>query len=107
MEASRRDDLESVGYVLVYFLRGSLPWQGVGPKLGKKQRYAKIGEIKKSTGLEELCQNCPKEFVEYLRYCRALSFTEKPDYARMRQLFRNLFKSRGFDYNYVYDWSQK
>ena len=105
IEASRRDDLESVGHVLVYFLRGSLPWQGVAPKLGRKQRYAKIGEVKKSTSLDELCKDCPQEFLQYMKYCRELSFTEKPDYTYLRQIFRNLFKSRGFDYDYAYDWS--
>lgn len=106
IEATRRDDLESVGYVLVYLLRGSLPWQGVEPKLGKKQRYSKIGEIKMSASLEELCDGCPKEFVDYLKYCRGLSFTEKPDYSYLRQSFRDLFKSHGFDYDYFYDWSK-
>ena len=105
IECTRRDELESVGYVLVYFLRGSLPWQGVEPKLGRKQRYAKIGEIKSSTSAEELCEGLPKQFADFLKYCRGLSFTERPDYGWLRQLFRDLFKSRGYDFDYVYDWS--
>ena len=106
IEATRRDDLESVGYVLVYFLRGSLPWQGVARKQSRKHRYAKIGEIKRTTPLEELCnENCPQEFVELIRYCRGLEFTERPDYGRLRQMFRDLLKNRGYNYNYDYDWS--
>jgi hypothetical protein len=107
IEATRRDDLESVGYVLVYFLRGSLPWQGIGRKLSKRDRYSKIGEMKRTIPLEDICENCPQEFVEFLRYCRGLEFTERPDYARLRQMFRDLLKTLGCDYNYHYDWSGK
>ena len=107
IEATRRDDLESVGYVLVYFLRGSLPWQGVARKQSRKHRYSKIGEIKRTIPLEELCQNIPQEFVEFLRYCRGLEYTERPDYARLRQVFRDLLKNLGYNYNYDYDWSGK
>lgn len=105
IEATRRDDLESVGYVLVYFLRGSLPWQGIARRQSKKNRYSKIGEIKRTIQLEELCQNCPQEFVDFLKYCRGLEFKERPDYGRLREMFRDLLKNLGYVYNYDYDWS--
>ncbi len=57
-EQSRRDDLESLGYVLMYFNRGTLPWQGLKAAT-KRQKYEKISERKMSTPLEELCKNCP------------------------------------------------
>lgn len=58
-EQSRRDDLEAIGYVLTYFLRGSLPWQGL--KVDKREdRYKKIYEKKKNTSSEELCQGFPR-----------------------------------------------
>lgn len=107
IEATRRDDLESVGYVLVYFLRGFLPWQGVARKQSKKHRYSMIGEMKRTIQFEELCDGCPQEFVEFLRYCRGLEFTERPDYAHLRQMFRDLLRNLGCDYNYDYDWSGK
>ena len=107
IEATRRDDLESVGYVLVYFLRGSLPWQGISRKQSKKHRYSKIGQIKRDLRLEDLCESCPQELVEYLRYCRRLEFTEGPDYSFLRQMFRDLLKKLGYEYNYDYDWSGK
>ncbi|GKV35740.1 hypothetical protein SLEP1_g43963 [Rubroshorea leprosula] len=96
IEQSRRDDLESLGYVFMYFLRGSLPWQGL--KAGtKKQKYEKICEKKVSTSIEVLCQGYPTEFASYFHYCRALCFDEKPDYAYLRRLFHDLFIREGLN----------
>ncbi|KAG7211970.1 hypothetical protein KM043_011172 [Ampulex compressa] len=104
IEQSRRDDLESLGYVLMYFNRGSLPWQGLKAAT-KRQKYERISEKKMSTPVEELCKGYAAEFASYLRYCRGLRFEERPDYAYLRQLFRNLFHSQGFTYDYVFDWN--
>ncbi|XP_024178710.2 casein kinase 1-like protein 2 isoform X1 [Rosa chinensis] len=103
IEQSRRDDLESLGYVLMYFLRGSLPWQGL--KAGtKKQKYEKISEKKVSTSIEALCRGYPTEFASYFHYCRSLRFDDKPDYAYLKRLFRDLFIREGFQFDYVFDW---
>lgn len=107
IEATRRDELESVGYVMIYFLRGSLPWQGITKKLCKKQRHTKIGEIKRDMKLDDLCRQCPKELIRYISYCRNLEFAEKPDYTSLRQMFRDLLKNLGHEYNYDYEWSEK
>ncbi|XP_033212905.1 casein kinase I-like isoform X2 [Belonocnema kinseyi] len=104
IEQSRRDDLESLGYVLMYFNRGSLPWQGLKAAT-KRQKYERISEKKMSTAIEELCKSYPVEFTTYLRYCRQLRFEEKPDYSYLRHLFRTLFHSQGFTYDYVFDWN--
>lgn len=90
-EQSRRDDLESVGYLFVYFLRGSLPWQGILAK-DQQLKAIKIGDKKASTSLEELCEGLPSEFLAYSQYCRNLSFQHKPDYEYLRGLFRSLAK---------------
>ncbi|CAM8946046.1 unnamed protein product [Rhodiola kirilowii] len=104
IEQSRRDDLESLGYVLMYFLRGSLPWQGL--KAGnKKQKYEKISEKKVSTSIESLCRNYPTEFASYFHYCRSLRFDDKPDYAYLKRIFRDLFIREGFQFDYVFDWT--
>ncbi|KAJ4844043.1 Casein kinase 1-like protein 6 [Turnera subulata] len=104
VEQSRRDDLESLGYVLMYFLRGSLPWQGL--KAGtKKQKYDKISEKKVSTPIEVLCRSYPSEFVSYFHYCRALRFEDKPDYSYLKRLFRDLFIREGYQFDYVFDWT--
>uniref|UniRef100_A0A8C8XGX0 non-specific serine/threonine protein kinase n=1 Tax=Panthera leo TaxID=9689 RepID=A0A8C8XGX0_PANLE len=104
IEQSRRDDLESLGYVLMYFNLGSLPWQGLKAAT-KRQKYERISEKKMSTPIEVLCKSYPSEFATYLNFCRSLRFDDKPDYSYLRQLFRNLFHRQGFSYDYVFDWN--
>lgn len=87
IEQSRRDDMESLGYVMMYFNRGVLPWQGMKANT-KQQKYEKISEKKMSTPIEVLCKGSPAEFSMYLNYCRSLRFEEQPDYMYLRQLFR-------------------
>jgi len=104
IEQSRRDDLEAVGYVLMYFSRGSLPWQGLKAN-SKKEKYEKIKEKKMSTPIEELCKHFPSEFVTYLNYCRSLRFEDRPDYAHLRRLLKDLFLREGYQYDFVFDWT--
>ena len=104
IEQSRRDDMESLGYVLMYFNRGSLPWQGLKAAT-KKQKYEKISEKKMSTPIEVLCKGYPAEFSMYLNYCRGLRFEEAPDYMYLRQLFRILFRTLNHQYDYIFDWT--
>lgn len=104
IEQSRRDDLESLGYVLMYFNLGTLPWQGL-KAANKRQKYERISEKKLSTPIEELCKNFSSEFPTYLTYCRQLHFEQRPDYNYLRKLFRALFHRQGFTYDYVFDWN--
>jgi len=104
IEQSRRDDLESLGYVLMYFNRGQLPWQGLKANT-KKEKYNRIAEKKMSTPVEILCKHFPTEFATYLNYCRALRFDDKPDYAYLRRLFRDLFFRQGYAADYRFDWT--
>jgi len=106
IEQSRRDDLESLGFVLMYFNRGSLPWQGLKAKT-KKEKYKMIAEKKMMTPVEVLCKKYPTEFTTYLIHCRALRFDDKPDYSKLRLLFRNLFFRQGFAVDYRFDWTVK
>ncbi|KAG5647262.1 hypothetical protein DXG03_000797 [Asterophora parasitica] len=93
-EQSRRDDLEALGHVFMYFLRGSLPWQGLKAATNK-QKYEKIGEKKQTTPIKELCEGFPEEFGIYLNYVRKLGFEETPDYDFLRELFAKVLKSSG------------
>lgn len=103
IEQSRRDDLESLGFVLMYFNRGSLPWQGLKANT-KKEKYNIIAEKKISTPVEILCKQFPMEFATYLNYCRALRFDDRPDYSYLRRLFRELYFSQQFAPDYSFDW---
>ncbi|KAJ1386773.1 Serine/threonine-protein kinase, active site [Sesbania bispinosa] len=104
IEQSRRDDLESLGYVLLYFLRGSLPWQNLKAAT-KKQKYDKICEKKVSTPIEVLCKSHPPEFASYFHYCHSLTFDQRPDYGFLKRLFRELFAREGYEFDYVFDWT--
>ncbi|KAL8094034.1 casein kinase 1-like protein 3 isoform X1 [Apium graveolens] len=104
IEQSRRDDLESLGYVLLYFLRGSLPWQGLKAAT-KKQKYDKICEKKLSTPIEVLCKSHPVEFASYFHYCHSLTFDQRPDYGFLKRLFRELFTREGCEFDYIFDWT--
>ncbi|KAK9738338.1 Protein kinase domain [Popillia japonica] len=103
-EQSRRDDLEAIGHMLVYFLRGSLPWQGLKAN-NLKERYQKIGDTKRATPIESLCDGQPEEMAIYLKYARNLEFFETPDYDYLRNLFKELFFKRGFTDDGVFDWT--
>ncbi|XP_076761084.1 casein kinase I gish isoform X4 [Xylocopa sonorina] len=105
-EQSRRDDLEALGNMLMYFLRGSLPWQGLKADT-LKERYQKIGDTKRNTPIEVLCDGHPEEMATYLRYVRRLDFFETPDYEYLRNLFHDLYVKRGFVDDGEFDWTGK
>jgi len=104
IEQSRRDDLESLGYLLMYFNRGNLPWQGLKAPT-KKQKYEKISEKKIGTSIDFLTKGYAAEFGQYMNYCRTLRFEDKPDYAYLRKLFRDLFLREGHKYDAMFDWT--
>ncbi|SZF03270.1 unnamed protein product [Blumeria hordei] len=102
-EQSRRDDLEALGHVFMYLLRGGLPWQGLKAATNK-QKYEKIGEKKQTTLIKDLCDGFPEEFNKYLTYVRNLGFEDTPDYDYMRDLFTQALKNTGEVEDGEYDW---
>ncbi|KNE57733.1 CK1/CK1/CK1-G protein kinase [Allomyces macrogynus ATCC 38327] len=102
-EQSRRDDLEALGHVFFYFLRGSLPWQGLKAQTNK-QKYEKIGEKKQLTPVSELAERCPSEFAEYLTYVRKLGFDEEPDYTYLVGLLDKCLERHGLHDDKQFDW---
>lgn len=104
IEASRRDDLESLGYMLIYFLNGSLPWQGIDSP-NKQEKYERIKEKKMKTLVESYCRQIPPEFTIFLNYTRNLIFDEKPDYTFLKKMFDDLYKREGYVRDFCYDWT--
>ena len=103
IEQSRRDDIEGIGYVLVYFYLGRLPWQGKQDK-GKPQ-VTKIMEKKLITPPEILCKKMPVEFSYYFHYCRNLKFEDRPDYSTLKSLFADLLSTRiDLKEEVMFDW---
>jgi len=105
-ELSRRDDLESIGYTLLYFLKGKLPWQDVKGS-NRKAKYKKIKEMKLSLSVDKLCEGAPSCFSVYMNYVRNLNFAEAPSYKHLRKLFEDTLKDFGFRLDYEFDWILK
>lgn len=104
IEQSRRDDIESLAYMLIYFCRGSLPWQGLKAQT-KKQKYDRIMEKKMTTSSEVLTRGLPYELSLFLNYARSMRFDDKPDYLYLRKVLRDLFVRSGYRYDYLFDWT--
>jgi len=104
LELSRRDDLESLGYVLVYLAKGILPWQGIKGATAK-EKYEKIGVIKRNVPLNELCTGAPPPLLPFLEYTRQLGFEDEPDYGMLQGLFSQYSTSQKFHYDGIFDWT--
>jgi len=98
-EQSRRDDLEAIGHMFFYFLRGALPWSGLDAKT-QEEKYRKICEKKEMTPIGDLNTGFPKQFDDYLSYCRNLQFTEKPDYTMLWGLMQQCREGSWQDHSY-------
>jgi len=103
-EQSRRDDLESFGYVLAYLYKGGLPWMGMHAKT-KEEKYAKILNYKKNTETEKLLKHGPNELIEYINYCKQMEYEQDPDYDYLTNLFKNIiFVNLKETIDYKFDW---
>ena len=104
IEQSRRDDIEGIGYISVYFLKGILPWQGLKART-TKEKYEKIKEKKISTSLDNLCHGLPEEFKTFIQYARELKFEDRPDYGYLKGLLRQVADKNKLHFdNNKYDW---
>ena len=103
VEQSRRDDLESLSYLLLYFLKGSLPWQGL--KISTRpQRFKEIIRLKKNLKIESIVENIPPEILLFCKYTRKLGFTENPKYEYMKKLFYSVLNKYGFTNDKKFSW---
>lgn len=103
VEQSRRDDLESLGYLMVYFLKGGLPWQNQKAST-KEKKFEKIYRIKKSIPIDDLCKDLPTELADFIKYCRKLTYSERPQYDYLHHLFRKITRRFEFIWDMKYDW---
>ncbi len=105
VEQSRRDDLESIGNMLIYMYTGKLPWKGISVNdRERKKKYLEMLLLKKYTSNETVCKNMPKEFLNYYKYCKNLKFEEDPDYEYLRNVFRSILISKQEIYDYKFSW---
>ncbi|CAO3595106.1 unnamed protein product [Absidia cylindrospora] len=105
-EMSRRDDLEVLGYIFIYFLKGKLPWQGLGIH-NDEDKEIRIYRHKKNTSVESLCEDLEPEFSIFLNYARSLNFADRPNYAYLRLLFKSLSQRMDFKDDFMFDWTIK
>ena len=103
---TRKDDLEALGYMMVYFLRGRLPWQGL--KAGDSDEKDRlVMEKKKDLGPEQLCLGLPPEVSEYFIIVKSLTGSQRPPYRQLRKLLRGLAEREGVEYDHVFDWTER
>lgn len=102
-EQARRDDIESIAFVMVYFLKGSLPWQGVSGET-KDEKYRKIKEKKIETPITELSKELPSQFLKFFELVRNIGFEDAPDYIALRTLLAEIFTNKEYQNDFQYDW---
>jgi serine/threonine protein kinase len=102
---SRRDDVESIGYLSLFFMTGKLPWQNIKVK-DKVQKHNILHQYKNSMSIEKICEGLPYEFAQYLGYTRNLAYNQSPDYDRLRNFFKGMAKRHGLEFDHKWDWSE-
>lgn len=103
IECSRRDDMESLAYLLIYLLKGELPWQNLKAS-SVPEKFQKILDKKVSISVESLCEGIPREFSDFLVYCRCLEYEQKPNYRNIKKTFAGLFSKLNYKHDGEYDW---
>lgn len=103
-EQSRRDDLESLAYSLIYFSKGVLPWMGIKAQ-NKTEKYKKIFEKKIYSTISQLCDRLPKEFIDFMKYIKELAFEDKPNYQYLKTLLGKMYDKNNYSYDMVFDFT--
>ena len=94
IEQSRRDDIESLGYMMIYLMKGRLPWQGM-VNSNPKKKYDDIKKLKIDVKLPDLCRDLPKECIKFIQYARDMKFEDKPNYKYLRDLLKKMATKNG------------
>lgn len=106
IEQSRRDDLETLFYIAIYFLKGKLPWQGIKATT-ICEKFRSVRNAKAKTTIEMLCSGFPTEMTQWLQYVRSLNFDQGPDYAYLKNLVKTMMSDNKYQMDYLYDWKMK
>ena len=104
---TRRDDLESAGYMFIFLAKGTLPWYSMDKGLSIIEIVQQTLKMKTEMPLEKLCENLPKEFIEYIQYCRNLCFEEDPDYEYLKNLFKIILEKNNLKNDLFFSWIKK
>ena len=102
-ELTKKDDLESLAYIIVYFIKGELPWQNVKAD-SKKEKYKKVYQIKKQTVPNELCQFLPEDIKIFINCILSLNIKQKPDYQKLKNILENLMNKYSYSNDLQFDW---
>ena len=105
-EQSRRDDMESLAYMFIYFLKGKLPWQGFN-RQNNAEKFDQILQRKRDMTPVQLCEGLPLEFASFLTYCQQLEFEEAPNYEYWRREFQDVMRENGLVYDGEFDWFKR
>lgn len=103
---SRKDDLESLAYVIIYLSKGTLPWANITSD-NKDELYNLITKVKFETTVENLCSGLPQQFLDFVRYIRGMTFEQEPDYKYLRNLFLIALQNTGGKMDFCYDWDNR
>ena len=102
---SYRDDMESLGYILIYFCRGALPWSGLKAKT-TKEKYAKIANKKMEVSLKDLCKGYDQGYAQFIQVCRSVRAGDPVDYNKLRNILKGIAKRKNIQYDGIYDWCE-
>ena len=104
IEQSRRDDLESLGYMILFLFKGELPWQNIQND-NKDIRSNLIFKKKNKTALEDICEDAPDMMIDYIRYCRLLKYEEVPNYNKLRKMFTDEMDKNNYILDNKFEWN--
>ena len=103
VEISRRDDLESLAYMIIYFVMKKLPWQGIRAN-NLQNRYKKIYYMKKKLIEDEMFLKMPQEIQNFYKDIKKLKFEEEPNYNKLKEYFRELLIKNNLKEDNNFSW---
>lgn len=107
IQYSKRDDLISLGYMILFFLRGGLPWESLIYSPTKEEKRRKIIQMKQKYEISKLCEGYPEEFKLYIEYVSKLKLNEEINYSYCFSLFYEIFHKNFILNDGIFSWCQE